>query len=187
LEIYESDTGLNAVYSGSSYQYALQQIAPTQILVGTTASVTFTGISGVYRRVVVFWRARSSGAALADVEVQLDANTGNNYLWSKGGGTSGAASAGHSGAAVAFMKCGIVDGTTASYFSSGEFAIDGWANATGFATLSGRGALLSTLTVDAAEAYAGQFNVVGPHNSIKMLLSSNSFAAGTEISLYALM
>jgi hypothetical protein len=183
--IFETDTGLSANYNATSstFSYELGQIAPTQVLVGTTASVTFSNIPAV-TRLLWLWRGRSSAAGLVDVEMQFDGNTGTNYLWSKGGSNNGASAAAHSAAAVAFMKIGIADGTTASYFSSGRLDIDGWSQSTGFATASGTGTLFSTTTSDAAEVYAGQFNVVGPHSSIKVLLSANSFAAGSQFSLY---
>lgn len=158
----------------------------SSILNITTASVTFSSIPA-FNRIVVYWRARTSASGLTDLLVRIDGNTGSNYLWSKGGGINGAASAAHAGALTTSMKAGILDATTASYFSSGTFTIDGWVNSTGFTTLSGTGALFSTTTVDAAEAYSGQFNVVGPHTSITLLPGTNSFAAGSQFSLYGMM
>ena len=185
LEIYETDTGLGAIYNGTNYMYGVQQIGPTQILGSTTASITFTGIPAV-NRLMLAWRTRSSAAGGVFVQMQLDANTGTNYLWNRSASSAGAANMGHSGAAVAQINIGISDATTASYFGSGFTVIDGWNTATGFATCAGSFCNFSSTTSDDAGSTGGQFNVVGPHTSLKVFLSANSFAAGSEFSLYAL-
>lgn len=184
-EIFETDTGATAIYTGSAYSYNLAQIA-TQTLVGTTASVTFSSIPA-YTMLLLAWRARSSAAGTVDLEMQLDGVTTSSYLWSKLTGNGSTASATHSASAVAFMKAGSVGGTTASYFSTGQLTIGGWANATGFANISGTSAMFDAAGTDLSETISGQYNAVGPHTSLKLLLSANSFAAGSQFALYGVM
>lgn len=185
-EIFETDTGLNAVYNGSVYLYAVSQVAPSQILVATTASVTFTGLPAV-TRLGVYWRARGSASGGQMINMQFDANTGSVYQWVRMASASAAASATHSGGAVAQIQIGVIDGTTASYFASGQQIIDGWNQATGFTTTTGTYCNLSTTTVDDGGSIGGQMNVVGPRSSIKFFPAANSFAAGSQFSLYGLM
>lgn len=185
LEIYETDTGATAVYSGSAYQYSMQQIA-TQTLGGTTASVTFSSIPA-FTSLMLFWRARSSAAGMVDLEIQLDGVTTSSYLWSKLSGNGTTASATHSASAVAFMKAGSVGGTTASYFSTGHLSVGGWASTTGFATIAGTSCAFDAAGTDLSETISGQYNAVGAHTSLKLLLSANSFAAGSQFSLYGVM
>lgn len=152
------------------------------ILVGTTASVTFSSIPAM-TRVLLFWRGRSSAAVGSDLLMQIDGNTGNNYQWAKIESTSGTATGSHSGAATSSVRIGVVDGTTASYFGSGHQTLDGWANSTGFLTNTGPYGGFGTATLDQSGTASGIFGVVGPHNAIKVFPSANSFAAGSQLTL----
>lgn len=185
LEIYETDSGLSAVYNGTGYEYSMQQIAPTQVLLANTASITFTGISGLYTRLMLFWRGRSDTTGPFDILMQLDANTGSNYLWTKNEESNGTQGSSHGGAATTSIKIGVIGAGTTSYFASGHQTIDGWANSTGFATTVGPYTNFGSTTTDWAGVAGGQFNVVGPHSSVKVLPSSGNLAPGSQISLYA--
>lgn len=185
LEIYETDSGLNAVYNGTNYLYNAQQIGPTQILGSTTANITFSSIPAV-NRIMLAWRTRSSASGGVFVQMQLDGVSTSSYLWNKNSASGGTASNGHSGALVAQINIGISDATTTSYFGNGFTVIDGWASATGFATCAGVYSNFSSTTADDIGNAGGQYNAVGPHTSLKVFLSANSFAAGSEFSLYAL-
>lgn len=133
LEIYESDTGLNAVYTGSNYLYGLQQLAPTQALSGA-ASVTFSGLPAVNRLLVV-WRLRSSTSGTPLIlRIDGDSTIGH-YVWAKMTARAAAATAsGNAGDGNA--QIGTVAGSsTANYFSSGETWINGWNSTNGFCNL----------------------------------------------------
>jgi hypothetical protein len=158
----------------------------TTTLGSTTASVTFSSIPA-FTRIVLCYRVRSSASGLVDIQMRIDGNSGSNYLWTKMEEDSGASNPSHSAGAVTFAKVGVADGNTASYFASGTMTLEGWNTATGFMTFSGAFGGFSTSTVDWAGSAAGQFNVVGPHTSITLLLSSNSFAAGSTFSIYGMM
>lgn len=186
LEIYETDSSMSAVYSGSAYQYGVQQVAPTQILGTTVASITFTGIPAV-TRLILSWRVRQSASGATDLLMQIDGNTGNNYLWAKVEANAGTAGGSHAGAATSSIKIGVVDGNTASYFGSGYQVLDGWANATGFMTTTGPYSNFSTTTADWSGNASGQYSGTGPHNSIKIFPLANSFVAGSQFSLHGMM
>jgi hypothetical protein len=185
LEIYETDTGATAVYTGSGYSYTAQQIANTT-LGASAASVTFNNIPA-YTRIMLVWRAQSSASGAVDVNLQIDGNTGNNYLWSKVESNSGTAAASHAGALTNIIKIGVADGTTTSYFANGSQMIDGWSSATGFLTCTGPYGMFTSTTADRSGTASGQFGVVGPHTSIKVSLSANVFQPGTEMAVYGLM
>lgn len=186
LEIYETDTGLSAVYSGSNYQYGVQQLAPTQVLGTTTASITFSGIPAA-TRLVLYWRARMSVGGSQNIQMRIDGNTGSSYLWNQVQASSGAAAASHSAAATTFIVVGSADGATASYFGSGMQNLDGWSNSTGFMTTNGTFANFNAIGTDSSGTAGGIFLVVGPHTSLTLFPAANSFAAGSQFSLYGLM
>lgn len=185
LEIYETDTGLSAVYNGSTFSYGVQQVAATQVLVGTTASVTFSGIPAV-TRLSLSWRAKTATAVQTDLLMQVDGDTAAHYLWAKIEAANGASSPAHTASLTTSMKIGVVSGTTASFFGNGRQEIDGWSNSTGFLTTAGPYANFDAAGTDWAGTAAGQFSAVGPHTSIKLLPATGSFAAGSQFSLYGL-
>lgn len=186
LQIFETNTGAGAVYNGSNYMYDTRQVAASQILVGTTASVTFSGIPPC-TRLSLFHRSRLSTASQVDLLMQIDGNVGSAYLWAKVEAANGVASGSHAGALTTSIKLGVVSGTTTSYFGNGRQEIDGWSNSTGFMTCSGPYGNFDGTATDWAGTASGQFNVVGPHTSVKLFPSSGSFAAGSQFTLYGSM
>lgn len=186
LEIYETDTGMGAVYSGSNYLYGMQQLAPTQVLGTTTATVTFSSIPAV-TRVLLVGRYRNSAAAVGDVLMQLDGASTSTYLWTKVETNGTVVGGTHAGALTSSSKIGVAAGDTGSYFGNCQIMIDGWSNATGFCTWTGTHANYDTAANDWAGTIGGMYTVVGPHNALKIFLSANSFAAGSQFTLYGAM
>lgn len=133
LEIFETDTGLSAAYSGSNYLYNLQQIAPTAS-VSAAASYTFTGLPAVNRLLLV-WRLRSSGTGTT-LGARLDGDsTGGHYIWAKMT-QRGAAVSGSANSSDGYAQIGTVAGSgTANYFSSGETWLNGWNASNGYCNL----------------------------------------------------
>jgi hypothetical protein len=183
LDIYETDTGMSAIYSGSNYQYQLQQIAPTQTVSGAS-SVTFSSIPAV-KRLLVLWRARYGTTGSTDLLIQMDGDTTAHYAWSKLTGRGAAASASDSAGAVNNGRVGVIGGTTASYPANGAVWIDGWNQSNTFATYTGNNATWDTATSYWNEIYSGIYGVAGPHNSIKLFLSSGTMTG--EFSIYGAM
>lgn len=181
MTAYVSDLKMMAVYTGSAWMYVATEIA-TQSLAATTASVTFSGLPAV-NRLVVAWRARNTGAAAADLQMQIDGAT-TNYQMAKIQGRGTAVSLITS--ATTYLPIGIVVGTTASYYSSGVTTIDGWGSSTGFLSYSSTAAAFDTTVSYWTEVYNGQYLAAGPHGTIKLTPGVGSFAAGTQFSIYAL-
>lgn len=189
LEIYETDTGLNAVYTGSNYSYQATQIAPTQILGSTTASVTFSSIPAVNNLMIV-WRGKLSTGTVVDHALQIDgSSTSANYQSSKVQGRSAAATVvANAFGTLAYTPIGVIaSSTTASYFSSGVCTISGWGSSTGFISYSATASTFDVAGGYWTELYNGQYiGAVGPHTSIKLSPNGASYVAGSEFSLYAL-
>lgn len=184
MTIYETDTKMSAIYTGSQYEYYAQQIAPTQVLGGTTASVTFSSIPAV-RRLMVKWMAKGNSGTPQDLRLQIDSAT-SNYQMAKLVGRSAAASV-TTAAGGLYVPAGVLpSSTTANYFGSGSIDIQAWASTSAFLTFSAISATYDTTTSYWTELYNGQYLVVGPHSSITLSPASGSFVAGSEFSLYAL-
>lgn len=152
-------------------------------LAGTAASVTFSAVPA-YNYLQLFWRAQLSAAGPTDMLVQVDGNSAASYLWGKLSGHNAVASQSDGGGVASSAKFGVVGGTTANYFSNGVLTLAGWASATGFLTMSGSSCTWNTATSNWEELYSAQFDVAGPHTSLTIFPGANSFAAGSQFSLY---
>jgi len=195
LEIYETDTGMSAVYNGSTYSYSSQQAAATQVLGGTTASITFSSVSSKYTNVTVYWSARDTNAALSDsLLLRFNGDTGNNYGYQyvEGQGTTAQAASGAM-SATSSITIGKITGAsaTASYYSGGRFDVLGWNK-----SASGRNAVAvgvgyvtgsNTTTGQLTGSYGGGYVPAAQLSSLTLLPSAGSFAAGSQFSLYAEM
>jgi len=195
LEIYETDTGLSAVYNGTGYSYNSQQVAATQVLGGTTASITFSGISSKYINITVYWSARDTNAGLSDsLLLRFNGDTGNNYGYQyvEGQGTTAQAASGAM-STVSSITIGKVTGgsATASYYSGGRFDVLGWnKSASGRNTaVAGVGYLTgsNTSTGQLTGSYGGGYVPSAQLSSLTLLPSAGSFAANSQFSLYAQM
>jgi hypothetical protein len=189
LEIYETDTGLSAVYTGSNYAYNLQQIAPTQKLVSNVASVTFNIPSGL-NGVMLTWRARSSSAVTAEMLLmQLNGDTGNDYLWEVDQANNATVAGTTSGAATNKIQIGTVTGNsaTALYFSSGQTLIDGVSDTTNYKTAAGIGAAFSTTTNMWSGVYGGQWNSAAAVTSVTIFAQTGNLMTGSQFKAYGLM
>lgn len=182
LEIYETDTGLNGVYNGSGYLYGIQQIAATQVLGGSAASVTFSSIPAVNKLRLV-WRVKGTSTA-GDLEMNIDNVSTSTYQSAKIQGRTAAVSLVTT--ATTYAPIGVVpSSSTASYFGSGATDIQGWNNASSFLTYSGVSASFDSTSSYWTEVYNGQYLAAGPHTSLKLTPAAGSFASGSEFSLYA--
>lgn len=130
LEIFETDTGLNAVYNGTNYMYGLQQLAPTQS-VSAAASVTFSGLPAV-NRLMIMWRLRSSTAGTS-LQLQIDNDTtSGHYVWAKNAAHSGSSSTSASTGDTHIEIGTIAGNSTANYFGCGTLFVNGWNATNGF-------------------------------------------------------
>lgn len=163
---------------------SLVQLVSSQVLTSTQASVSFSGISATFSRLVLDWRARLAASGQQSMLMQIDGNTGSNYLWSNIQMSNTTVAGFSSGGATTSIQIGSADGNTANYFASGRQVIDGWSQSTGFLTTSGHWNSFSTSTTGQSGQIGGQFLVVGPHSSITVFASGVSFVAGSQFSLY---
>jgi hypothetical protein len=190
MAIFETDTGLSAVYNGTNWLYDNAQTAPTTTLASNQSTVVLSVPSAT--RVQVYWHARGTDAVPAE-EVLLQINsdtTAANYVSANNqyNNTSGPASVPNqtaSGVQVGTMTGGTA---TSKYFGSGSFVIDGVKDATNYQTILGDSAAFSSVTNSYTGSYSGQHLAVGPVTTITLLPGNSGaqFAAGSSFSIYAL-
>lgn len=185
MQILETDTGLTAQWSGTAWVYP-PQVIRSQILSGTTAFITFSGLPAVFNFLRLEWRVHLDTGGPTDLLMQIDGVTTANYLWSKMEAASATQSNFHAGAAATVMKIGAVSGDSPGYFASGSFSIAGWSTGTGDLSTSGTSTLFDSNTVDYIGAYGALYAGAGPHTSIKIFPAANNFIAGSQFLLYGL-
>ena len=159
------------------------QLIQTHTLASPHTNAFFT-TQAPFTRLTLYWQARLSAAGQTDVLLQIDSNSGSNYLWSKIESANGAALAAHAGALTTAIKIGVVSGDTANYTGGGKQEIEGWSNTSMYLSSSGHYSNFDTATTDWAGAAGGMFLAVGPHSAVKIFASSGTFATGSTFSLY---
>lgn len=184
-QILETDTSLTAYWSGTAWVYP-PQLIQNVTLTGSGASVTFSNIPAVFNSLRLEWRVHLSSGAITDLLMQVDGVTSSSYLWSKMESSSTTQANVHSGAAVAFMRIGLLGAGTAGYFGNGMLTIGGWSNANGDLSFSGTSAYFDSNTVDAIGTYGGLYAGGAPHSSLKIFPAASSLAAGSQFSLFGL-
>lgn len=187
VQIFETDTGLYAVYNGSTWRYQMGQIAPTQTMSATTASVTFSGLPALdgFR---VKWACRMSDATAAEqLYLQFNGDTGSNYLWEVNQANNTTVAATTSAGATTRIQIGTVcaASATADYFATGEFVIN--TGSTGiYTTVVGTGTAYTSTSNMYAGVYSGQWNSTATVTSFTLFGASGSLITGSQFSLYAL-
>lgn len=185
MPIYETDTGLNAQWNGTAWEYPTQQIR-SQTLAVTAASVTFSGLPTVFNFLRLEWWVHRASTGPTDLTMQVDGISTNNYLWSKMESASAVQGNSHSGAATNIMKIGALGGTSSAYFSAGSVSIAGWSSNAGYLTTSGTSTLFDTNSVDYLDLTGSLFAGTGPHTSLTISALSGSLAAGSQFLLLGL-
>lgn len=167
-------------------------VFPTLLQTTTVTSPLSSQILTVpagYQRVKVNWRIRSSVAGAAEqLFLRMNGDTGSHYLWQVDQSNNATVAGSSSGALAAQIQIGTVTGSTATanYFASGEFVVDGIADATNFATAIGIGAAFATTTNSFAGDYSGQWAQSAVVTSLTLFCATGNIAAGSVISIYGL-
>lgn len=188
LNIFETDTSLNAIYNGSGYLYGVKQVAATQTLNATTASITFSGLPAGVNAFLVRWSVRCSDANGAEpLRLQFNGVSTNSYIWEVNQANNASVAATTSAGAATFIQIGTVAAAnaTANYWSSGQCIVDN-GNANRMPTAQGSGAAFATTTSMWCGVYSGMYAVATPVTSITLFGASGSFVAGSQFSIYAL-
>ena len=152
----------------------------TNTLTTTTASVTFSSISGSYTDLVLIFNG-GVNTSNGGLRMELNSDTGSNYSQTSlaGDGTS-AASARNSNVTQARISSdfGMVNNLNYNSITS----LNNYSNSTTYKTWLSRNNLASVGT----EAVIGLWRNTAAITSIKLVPSANSFASGSTFTLYGI-
>lgn len=188
--IFETDTGLSAVYNGSAYLYGVQQASSTVTLGSTTASVTFSGLPAT-NGFLVKWAARASDAVAAEMfMLRINGDSGSNYARQANEANNTSTATGIQSAPNTAIQVGTIPAAsgTARYWGTGSFVVNpGTATGSGQNTsVAGHGVAVSTNTNMWAGVYGGQWNSTATVTSLTMFGLSGSLVQNSKFSIYAL-
>lgn len=188
LQIFETDTGLSAVYNGSAYNYVVGQIAQTQVLATSAASVTFSGIPSSIRFLTVKWRARSTAAANADnIAIRINGVSTNSYVYEKYYGSNATVAASVSTSTYGEAGAMSAASATANYFGQGDICINGWDDSANFPSYTSSSHGVSNTTTGLAMSYGGLLAVAAVNTSLTIVPVVGSFAAGARFAVQGWM
>lgn len=190
-EIYETDTGLRAIYNGTAWGYLITQVGAPQVLAAPAASVTFSPPSSV-NHLLIKWQARStSGNASDNMQLRINNDSGNNYDWQILTGLNATVSTTPGLGDTKMLAGTVVGGTgTAGFFACGELEALGWSQAASSHVVTVNGKWYACWSNTAATSQVGTFGGLytpsAAATSATLSPAAGSFAAGSVFSMYAL-
>lgn len=189
MRIYETDTGLEAYWSGTAWVYPPQLIAKS-VLTGSASSIPLSVPSGPAFSVLrVAWTARSDNAGFATYMcLRLNGDSGNNYLWQINQvNIASTAGSGNSGALTSLIQIGTMAGGTATsgYLGSGEFTIPNAAGNT-YKAPEGHSTSTNSTTNSYSGTYGGLWLNTSAVTSITLLAGAGNLVAGSSAYLYGM-
>ena len=169
-----------------------RQLIASQVLGSSAASVTFSGIPGTFKDLVLRWSARSAYAddTVNVANLQINADSGTNYSMTYVRGNSSAASSSReSGQTQSYLGQVPAAMATSNTFNSGELYFPSYA-ASQTKPISSVN-MQENNTSSAGNAYvnaiAHLYNSTTAISSIKIALNGGqSFVAGSSFYLYGL-
>jgi len=189
--IYETDTGLEAYWSGTVWVYPPQLIAK-QVLAASAASVTFSGIPQGFTNLRLLISARSDGTGASGYDpanLQLNGVTTATYNWNTIWSTQGSGAVSATGSnGVTSMQCAEIWNSHFGTVGRGIATIDipNYASPNGLRSFTSQSAASDAGTAGITQVYSGCSLVTGAITSLTVLMGTGNFISPSEFSLYGL-
>jgi hypothetical protein len=168
----------------------LPVLLASSVLVAPAANIPLAIPAG-FNRIKVYWRVRASDGVPAEpLYLQVNGDTGNDYLWEVNQANNATVAGTTSGAATGHIQIGTIPAAsaTALYFGSGEFTLDGASDTTNYKTITGSGSAYASTTNMWAGVYGGQWLSAAAVTSLLLFPgNSSNFVVGSSASAYGLM
>lgn len=197
MEIYETDTGLTAMWSGTAWNYPGVQLLGRVVLGATAATVTLPA-SGTFPqvftnlRVVISASGTGTGAAGYDAaSMQINGVTASNYSWSSHYMTQGAASVSTAGATAA-TSAQVAEIWNQHFGSAGQgiatIEIPDYTSTSKIKSWTSLSAAIDGGNISILQTYIGALGsgATAAVSSLKFLMGVGSFEPGSSFSVYGL-
>jgi len=194
MRIYETDTGLEAYWSGTAWVYPPQQIAE-QVLGASAAFVTFGGISQVFTHLLLEVSAKGDNtggtSGYDNANMQLNGVTAGSYNWSTWYSTQGAGSVSTAGGtSQTSMQCAAIWN---SHFGSAgrgiaRIEIPNYSDTNNLKSFTGHSAASDGGAAGVMQLYSGSLggSNTAAITSIKLLMGTGNFVADSTFTLYGM-
>lgn len=183
-------TDLGNVFRAPDGSGGYKMVGPyrtTNVLSGTTASVTFSGLPAGLKTATIKVTARGDAAALTGVLcLRVNGDTGSNYFGIQNKVTN-ATYAASNYSAQGFAAVGNIACASASANQFGQATIDiaGISQSSHFTNFTYRSITYPTQASSIHETGGGVYAVAGPYTSFTLLPLVGSFVSGSEFTLEA--
>jgi len=184
LALWRRDIDSIKVYDGAAFREFNATYRARQTLGGTASLITFSSIPSNLRRLSVYWTSRGNdAAALQNLLMRINNDSGTNYSVEYHQGAGGAAQASFLGNQTsAFIGASACAGATANLFAGGVVDIVGWDSPhSAFLTWTTCSGTITSGGI--ATNTGGVFAPAGPYTRLDFLLAAGSFVSGTDFQL----
>jgi hypothetical protein len=198
-ELVLSVSGANKKITGANLMASLpagaMTLLTTDTVAGSAAPLDRASISGSYNDLMVVAIIRGSySGPLIGLQLQLNNDTGSNYLWQRMEGTGTSAVAQSSSGAAAVIRAGEAPGTTAtaSYFSYTQILIPGYTSTSWNKTVNvlNGGASDTTATGQWTNHMLGQWNNTAAVTRVKLFTNDGAggnLVIGSTMRIYGIL
>jgi hypothetical protein len=151
----------------------------------TTSEINFSSIAGTYAHLQI--RMYNMGSDQANVFMQVNGDTGNNYYWHEVYGDGSAITNGWSSGAVNHIKTSYHHNTGTSQSGQGVVTILDYANTSKKKTVNAfSGSQANTTTTGYVLHRSGHWTGTAAISSLRCFTQAGTFKVGTRISLYGI-
>ena len=197
MQIYETDTGLTAIWTGTAWNYPGMQLLAKTVLGSSTASVrlpTSGSLPQVFTNLHVVISAQSSGTGSAGYDsanMQINGVSTASYTWSSWFLTQGAASVNTFGATTA-TSAQVAEIWNAHFASAGQgiatIEIPDYASASKLKSWTSLSAAIDGGTVSIMQQYAGALDsgATAAVSFLTLAMSAGSFVPGSSFCVYGM-
>jgi hypothetical protein len=189
--IFETDTGLFAVWTGSAWCYLVTEVGQPLVLAAPQASVTFNPPSSV-NHLMIKWHARTTSGNTSDnMQLRFNGDSASNYDWQIMAGLNATVSTTPGLGDTKILAGTVVGGTgSAGFFGCGEIEVPGWSQGANGHTATATGKWYACWSNSAATSQVGTMGALytpsAAMTSATLSPAAGSFAAGSVFSMYAL-
>lgn len=188
--VFETDTGLEAFWTGSAWVYPPQRIAKQQ-LSASAASVTFSSIPQVFTNLRLLISARSDGTTTTGYDaasLQFNGVTSGynwNTIWTTQ--NSGTVSATGSSSQSA-MQCAEIWNSHNASVGRGVATVDilNYSSPNGLRSMTSQSGASDGGAGGITQVYSGCSSVTGAVTSLTVLMNTGNFISPAEFSLYGM-
>lgn len=183
MRIYETDTGLEAFWSGTAWEYPPQLIKQV-LLTASQPSITINVPAGPNNLYGVYTARKDAGGGGAFTWMRFNGDSNAHYQWVNQIGNNAPGTSGPS--LLGYIQMGLCAGAsdTAGYFGTGTFLIGNSSSTSVAKSLCSTASLICNGTTYYLSEFGGVWNQAAAIASVTLLPDSGNLVANSSFALY---